>query len=77
MYHAHFYCFFGKYIFFYLFAVVKPGYCPHMMTMVCQSFINGTCQADVECSGNQKCCKTACGDSICTGAVMEPGKVMS
>lgn len=44
----------------------KPGYCPARLSMPeCRS----TCQADYQCSGEAKCCKTECNGFICIDPV--------
>lgn len=47
----------------------KPGNCPPPANVgVCAL----TCMQDNQCAGNAKCCRTACGGSICSRPVLPP-----
>ncbi|KAF5307319.1 hypothetical protein FQR65_LT07035 [Abscondita terminalis] len=45
----------------------KPGECPVRLNIpICVM----TCPSDLACDGNDKCCRTACGGSVCIQPIM-------
>ncbi|KAG8222747.1 hypothetical protein J437_LFUL008145 [Ladona fulva] len=46
---------------------VKPGACGPMALGICAQ----TCSSDFSCPGNNKCCRTECGGTVCSTPVSQ------